>query len=500
MAFKEQIMKNSRALLAGLGFGALAIWMPLFCNWTVSPDAPTLFVGVYRVLFSGSLATCFALLFFTRLKLTLLSTNRLILALSCLLASIATLCATLASDGVLSPVWFYGSALIAGLCTACMLMALLATPQPVFDRSMLQGLLIPFVAVVAFAVLMAVVKTCAVQATPIIEILLPLVFLICFPKTKMPEKAQIIEGKSPNRSGAKTYHWHYWKNITVSTVISGSCLGLAFQEQFSSPATTVMGLAFAAGVACAVLIILFVLKFVTPTINSFVAVRMPLPYLCGYLVLLPFVGTDYQGVMIFGIACIWTLSFVFKLDIAGEVSEQFAIERHTTYGEMLTFRFIGIFAGIALGYTFQHFALPLHPYAALVMAYILASAISFLLTDNKSLPVWQTHRKDSDTVLEKSVHFVATQCNLTSRETDVLSLLARGHSAQHIADKLAISFYTAKTHIKRLYGKLDVHSHQDLLNKIEDTTYLSLRESHKGSDDASTSKRSIKKRSDTTLP
>ncbi|MDR3053379.1 MAG: helix-turn-helix transcriptional regulator [Coriobacteriales bacterium] len=459
--------------------------MPLFCNWVASPETPAFFVGIYRLLFSGSLAACFALLFFARLKLMPLITNRLVLALSCLLASGATLCAALAGSGVLSPAWWYASALFAGICAAFMLMALLVTPQPIFDRSSLRGLLPPFVVVAVLAALMTLVSACAPQATPFIETALPLVFFACFLGLKVLDKAQKAGGECPPKNGVGTYRWHYWKNITISTVVTGLCLGLAFQEQFSTLTTAVMGLAFAAGVACAVLVIALVLRFITPTINSFAAARMPLPYLCGYLVLLPFVSTDYQGAMILGITGIWAFSLIFKLDIAGEVSAQFGIERHTTYGEMLTFRLIGLFAGIALSYVFQHFALPLHPSVALAAAFTLATAISFLLTDGKSLPVWQTHGKNNDSVLEKSVRFVATQSNLTLREIDVLRLLARGHSAQHIATELVISFYTAKTHIKRLYGKLDVHSHQELLNKIEGITYLSLRESRKEPDSSS---------------
>jgi DNA-binding CsgD family transcriptional regulator len=477
---KRPTEEKPEMILAGLELGILVVWMPLFCNWTIPPAAPVLFVGIYRVLFLGSLVICFAFLFFSRSKLMFLSAHRLVLALSCLLASTATLLATLAGSAILSPAWFYGSVLVAGLCAAFMFMALLATPQLALDQLTLQGLLIPFAAVALLVALMAVVDVFATQATPIIVILLPLAFFVCFPKTKISGKVE-KGGEVSSRDGSDTepYRWHYRKNISISTAITGLCLGLVVQEQFSTPATAVMGLAFAAGVGFAVLLIVIVLKFITPTINSFAAARMPLPYLCSYLVVLPFVDTNHRGIMIFGITCIWAFSLIFKFDIAREVSTQFGIERYITYGEMLAFRFIGIFAGVTLSYAFQHFALPLHPYVALAAAFILASAISFLLTDKKSLPVWQTHRKDSDSVLEKSVHFVATQSNLTSRETDVLLLLARGHSAQHIADELIISFYTAKTHIKRLYSKLEVHSHQELLDKIEDITYLSLRESHK---------------------
>jgi ATP/maltotriose-dependent transcriptional regulator MalT len=47
---------------------------------------------------------------------------------------------------------------------------------------------------------------------------------------------------------------------------------------------------------------------------------------------------------------------------------------------------------------------------------------------------------------------------LTSRETDVLGLLARGCSYTQIADQLGVSLHTVASHIKNVYRKLDVHS------------------------------------------
>lgn len=44
--------------------------------------------------------------------------------------------------------------------------------------------------------------------------------------------------------------------------------------------------------------------------------------------------------------------------------------------------------------------------------------------------------------------------NLTGRETEVLLLVARGHSNDEIAEHLAITDHTVKTHINRLFAKL----------------------------------------------
>lgn len=57
---------------------------------------------------------------------------------------------------------------------------------------------------------------------------------------------------------------------------------------------------------------------------------------------------------------------------------------------------------------------------------------------------------------------------LSKREREVLPLLAKGHNAAFIQDKLCVSKSTAKTHINHIYKKLNIHTQQELLNMVED--------------------------------
>ncbi len=52
---------------------------------------------------------------------------------------------------------------------------------------------------------------------------------------------------------------------------------------------------------------------------------------------------------------------------------------------------------------------------------------------------------------------------LTSRERQILELLAHGISNQQIASQLFLSESTVKSHIYKLYKKLDVHSRHDAI-------------------------------------
>ena len=47
---------------------------------------------------------------------------------------------------------------------------------------------------------------------------------------------------------------------------------------------------------------------------------------------------------------------------------------------------------------------------------------------------------------------------LTPREVEVLRLIARGFSYARAAQHLGVSPHTVASHIKKLYGKLGVHS------------------------------------------
>lgn len=47
---------------------------------------------------------------------------------------------------------------------------------------------------------------------------------------------------------------------------------------------------------------------------------------------------------------------------------------------------------------------------------------------------------------------------LTFRETEVLQLLAAGHTYTQVGDRLGVSTNTVASHIKNIYRKLQVHS------------------------------------------
>ena len=53
---------------------------------------------------------------------------------------------------------------------------------------------------------------------------------------------------------------------------------------------------------------------------------------------------------------------------------------------------------------------------------------------------------------------MATTIRLTSREADVLRLLAHGCTYSQVSDQLGMSLHTVESHVKNVYRKLEVHS------------------------------------------
>ncbi len=50
------------------------------------------------------------------------------------------------------------------------------------------------------------------------------------------------------------------------------------------------------------------------------------------------------------------------------------------------------------------------------------------------------------------------EIDLTDRERETLSLLVKGFIKKEIADQLGVSYHTVDTHVRNIYGKLQVHN------------------------------------------
>lgn len=70
-------------------------------------------------------------------------------------------------------------------------------------------------------------------------------------------------------------------------------------------------------------------------------------------------------------------------------------------------------------------------------------------------------------LLSKRVQVMRNQYRLSAREAEVAELVARGNTVARIAEELVVSENTIRTHMRRLYSKLDIHKKQELLDLLE---------------------------------
>jgi DNA-binding CsgD family transcriptional regulator len=108
-------------------------------------------------------------------------------------------------------------------------------------------------------------------------------------------------------------------------------------------------------------------------------------------------------------------------------------------------------------------------------------AVSYVLWRNRfeQLPFGERHdgpgpsygppaleKPSAGSVYQSRFNQVAEKGGLSSRETEILGMYASGRSSTYIAEELFLSHYTVKSHLRRCYTKLDVHSRQALLDLI----------------------------------
>ena len=137
-------------------------------------------------------------------------------------------------------------------------------------------------------------------------------------------------------------------------------------------------------------------------------------------------------------------------------------------------------AGSLLGYALSDAAAALSTdvisYQLLLVGFTMAIIIlnlaiprAFALDEivQEVVPFAEPPKRDEQASFADAVFAVARAHALTPREIETLGLLARGHGAQEIEQRMGISRNTVKMHVRNVYAKLDVHSQQDVINLIE---------------------------------
>lgn len=114
-------------------------------------------------------------------------------------------------------------------------------------------------------------------------------------------------------------------------------------------------------------------------------------------------------------------------------------------------------------------------YAALcaLVAVAVVAATLFFLSEKQLTTPWGTVLKSLEGLSFEARSRIGLKCDelseqfgLTSREAEILALIAEGKKQGEIARDLYIAPSTVKTHIKHLYQKLGVHSRRELSDLV----------------------------------
>lgn len=207
------------------------------------------------------------------------------------------------------------------------------------------------------------------------------------------------------------------------------------------------------------------------SINASLLWRVILLFTATSLLLLPMLGPSLSGQAqaILGIAQA-LIVMLYWATIAD-------ISRHSTFNPWFSFSVCWLFYCVpfVIGHIIsmvlgdQTISWPV----SAVLIFVAAIALAFLLNEsvfdhervfadlNDPLP----QPTDYVTIDEKCRALGEAQ-GLSQREVEVISLLARGHSKGYVAETLHISENTVRSHSKRIYKKLGVHSVQELMELL----------------------------------
>lgn len=111
-------------------------------------------------------------------------------------------------------------------------------------------------------------------------------------------------------------------------------------------------------------------------------------------------------------------------------------------------------------------ALVVANYLLLVVAYVLVRRYADKIMEAPEKPAPAAAPQAFDQ--QERVQAFASTYGLTSRETDVLQLLAEGRNVPYIAEKFVVSENTVKSHVRHIYEKCGFHNRQELLDALRD--------------------------------
>ncbi len=200
--------------------------------------------------------------------------------------------------------------------------------------------------------------------------------------------------------------------------------------------------------------------------------RWVMPFLIASLALFLFPGSvAHFGTSVINSTCdtlIGVLLFLFVLSLAKTHGASAAL----CIGLANGFVQVGVLAGNLLGRFSAEAAMPfdLHSAGLVLIAAVALAMIAIPQKDpaaDDSPSIGSSLTANSvDEALARACLRIQERYGLSDRETEIAVLLAKGRTRPYIREQLFISTNTVATHIKHIYGKLDIHSKEELIDMV----------------------------------
>jgi DNA-binding CsgD family transcriptional regulator len=221
-----------------------------------------------------------------------------------------------------------------------------------------------------------------------------------------------------------------------------------------------------AGICLAALVLNLIIA--APTVEPFALFKPIMPAIAGGLILTTILPVELlyigDGFVVLGGYCLDILIMLVSCDIAFRARMPVAL----TFGVTIFIARCGSLIGMLIS-RIDVFAQAGAVSIGISLAAVLVVLVGTLLFTQADLQkLYSVHAPVSaDAGIDKKSHLIAKRCGLSSREEDVLILLAYGRSAPYIGQELSIAVGTVKRHISNIYRKIGVYDRQSLHDVIE---------------------------------
>lgn len=483
MSLTRSLGEVNRATLEWyVRFGVAWAWLPVLvlggtALYSPLQDAPVV-VKVARALVFVGLAAVLLFAAFAWRPTERIVQRRSIVTVSAVVAALGATVVGLCGTGVLPLPWILAGSFIEGAAGGMLMMCWLQRFRRMYRRS--AGVLfagsVALVGATSLALLLCSRVSPAI--TTVILALLPLTALV-LPTTGMSTRP-------PHPAEEKTRYRTPTPLLGVSTLY-GAAFGVVFSVSIAPPADSAslwFGVV-ASALGLALFLMLGLLAGTTRPDHDYRPLLLLIPI---GLLLLPLLKVGQFYTVNAMIVCGWSGAIIVMMVICAGLAARFHAPV-LAFGGQMAFASTVATALMTLVLPFVEPQMSLSALWIAVIAFVTGSALltasAFLPDEHGKIRLWgctslltaETPASD----LEARCAEIAKDYGLTRREQEILVPLAKGRNAEYIRETFVLSQFTVKTHMRRIYAKLGVHTHQALMDIVDGRTPTASRDECPGS-------------------